>query len=46
MRQLTNDEMKFINGGGINVGILAGIAAGVTFIIGVIDGLIRPLRCN
>ena len=46
MKNLTNEELKEINGGGISFGILAGIAAGISFIIGVIDGLIRPLKCN
>ena len=46
MINLTNTELKEINGGGINIGLIAGIAAGVTFLIGLIDGIIRPLKCN
>lgn len=46
MRQLNLNEMKEINGGGVNVGLWIGIGAGVTFLIGLIDGLIRPLKCN
>lgn len=46
MRKLTNDELKSIEGGGISPGLAVGIIAGVTFIIGIIDGIIRPLRCN
>ncbi len=46
MCNLTNKELKEIKGGAINaVGIL-GIAALVTFAIGVIDGFVRPLKCN
>lgn len=46
MKNLTNEELKEISGGGFHFGILAGIVAGVSFIIGVIDGLVRPLKCN
>ena len=46
MRSLTNEELKNVCGGGINIGLWAGIAAGVTFIIGFIDGMVRPLKCN
>lgn len=44
MKKLNNEELCQINGGG---NILLGLAAiGVTFIIGVIDGFVRPLKCN
>lgn len=46
MKNLTNEELKCVNGGGFHIGIGLGIIAGVTFIIGVIDGLIRPMKCN
>ncbi len=46
MKNLTNEELKEISGGGFSFSILAGIAAGIAFIIGVIDGLVRPLKCN
>lgn len=46
MIELNNKEMKNIYGGGMSVGLLVGISAGVTFIIGVIDGIIRPKKCN
>ena len=38
MKKLTNEELMMIDGGAIKVGLVAGIIAGVTFIIGVIDG--------
>lgn len=45
MKELDNVKLHDITGGNkLAVGLL--IAAGVTFIIGVIDGYIRPLRCN
>ncbi|MBP3920289.1 MAG: hypothetical protein J6D28_01860 [Bacilli bacterium] len=45
MEILDSKKLHEVNGGSkIAVGLL--IAAGVTFIIGVIDGFVRPLRCN
>lgn len=46
MKSLTNEELKNVDGGGINIGFLIGLGAGVTFLIGVIDGIVRPLKCN
>jgi len=46
MIKLKEKEMKEISGGGINVGLWIGIGAGVSFLIGLIDGIIRPLKCN
>ena len=40
------EEMKKIDGGGIYVGLVIGIGAGISFLIGLIDGIIRPLKCN
>lgn len=44
MEELKNEELKTINGGGWGIGLLIG--AGIVFLIGVIDGYIRPLSCN
>ena len=46
MIEISNNELKQINGGSFNVGIAIAIAAGITFIVGVIDGIVRPLKCN
>ena len=46
MKNLTDKELMSVEGGAIRLGVAFGIAAGVTFIIGVIDGLFRPLKCN
>lgn len=32
--------------GGAKLGLIFGISAALTFIIGVIDGIVRPLKCN
>ena len=47
MKQLTAQELLEINGGGKfkwSVGLIIGAAA--TFIVGLIDGILRPLKCN
>lgn len=46
MKKLKNNDLKKINGGGVSatVGILIG--AGIVFLIGLIDGYVRPLKCN
>ena len=46
MRSLNNNEMKGITGGGVSVGVVAAIVAGLTFITGVLDGLFRPMGCR
>ena len=46
MQDLTMNELKQIKGGGISVGTGLLIAAGIVFLIGAIDGYVRPLGCN
>ncbi len=50
MKNLNDKDLMKVEGGSISVGLLsviiAGVAAGVTFLIGVIDGIVRPLKCN
>jgi len=46
MEELSNQELNEINGGGISFwGVLGIIAAGI-FIVGVIDGIARPVKCG
>lgn len=44
--ELTNEELKEICAGGFSFSILSLIGAGIVFIIGAIDGFLRPLKCN
>ncbi len=44
MKEISKAELKQIKAGGVGLGIM--IVAGVIFIIGVIDGYVRPLKCN
>lgn len=46
MKNLNKNELLEINGGGITLGTGLLIGAGIVFLIGVIDGYVRPLRCN
>ena len=41
MKKIDDNELKQIRGGAIHFGVAAGIFAGVTFLIGLIDGLIK-----
>lgn len=43
---LDKKELLKVNGGGIGFGTLTLIGAGIVFLIGVIDGYVRPLKCN
>lgn len=46
MKEVSKEELKKINGGGISVLTAIGISAAVIFIIGVIDGYVRPKKCD
>lgn len=45
MKKLTEEETKQIIGG-YKKGIFFTAAAFITFLIGLVDGYIRPLKCN
>ena len=44
--ELSNQELLEIDGGAISAAAVLGIAAGAVFIIGAVDGYVRPLKCN
>ena len=46
MENLKEKELNEIKGGGISFGVGLLICAGVVFLIGAVDGYIRPLKCN
>ena len=43
---LKDNELYEINGGGMKYGILAGIGMLITLVAGIVDGYLRPLKCN
>ncbi len=44
MQELEKDELMDVQGGGYGASVL--IASGILFLIGVIDGIVRPLKCH
>lgn len=46
MKKLNKQDLLKVNGGGISFGVGLLITAGIVFVIGVIDGFMRPLKCN
>ena len=46
MKEISTEKMKDINGGAINWGMMAGIGAIASFLIGIIDGWANTRRCN
>ena len=46
MNKLNNEEMLNIKGGAISWKVAAAIGSAIVFIIGVVDGLINPKKCN
>ncbi|MDD6879458.1 MAG: class IIb bacteriocin, lactobin A/cerein 7B family [bacterium] len=45
MINIDNNELMSIDGG-ISTWTAVGIGAAVVFLIGVVDGFFRPLKCN
>lgn len=43
---LNENELNNIHGGGFSYGIAMFIGGLITFVIGMIDGYVRPLKCN
>ena len=45
MKEIKKEDLTKIDGG-ISTWAAIGIGAGVVFLIGVLDGFFRPLKCN
>ena len=45
MKELTNKEMKQIEGG-VNWVLVTFVSGALSFVIGVIDGIFNPKKCN
>ncbi|MBQ6686975.1 MAG: class IIb bacteriocin, lactobin A/cerein 7B family [Bacilli bacterium] len=43
---LKDKDLVEINGGGVKKGLLIGLAALGALVAGIIDGLLRPLKCR
>lgn len=46
MEELSKEKLENLKGGGISIWGAITIVTGVVFLIGVIDGFVRPLPCN
>ena len=46
MKELKEKELEQIEGGGVSFGLLAGIGVAITFIAGIIDGYVNPIKCH
>ncbi len=44
--KMSEKELLAITGGELSFSVIAGIGALITFIIGVVDGYVRPQKCN
>ena len=45
MIELTNQEMKRIEGG-VNWVVVTFVSGAISFVLGIIDGLVNPQKCN
>ena len=43
---LTKEELLDINGGAISWTLFSSIAGAIIFLVGVVDGYLRPLKCR
>lgn len=46
MKELNETQLRNIVGGQSNTGFWLLIGSGIVFLIGIIDGIVRPLKCN
>lgn len=46
MKKLKQKELKQIKAGSISGWAIAGIIAGITFVVGIFDGVARPFKCR
>ena len=46
MKNLSDKELMKISGGGFNLAATVGIVAAVSFLVGIFDGIVRPLKCR
>lgn len=46
MKELSTNQAKQLYAGGLSAAAWAAIVGGVSFVIGIFDGITRILRCN
>lgn len=43
---MSKEELLEIKGGAVSWTLVTAITSGIVFLIGIIDGYLRPLKCN
>lgn len=46
MRELSQKELKNISGGALGWKFFAAVPLAISLIAGIVDGYLRPLKCN
>lgn len=46
MKELTRKESNSLYAGSLSAAAYAAISAGISFFIGILDGITRPFRCR
>ncbi len=46
MKELSVNQAKQLYAGGLSAAAVAAIISGISFVIGIFDGIARTLRCN
>ncbi len=46
MKELSINQAKSLYAGGLSAAAWAAIVGGISFVIGIFDGITRTLRCN
>lgn len=46
MNTLTNNQLYEVKGGAVKWGVVFAISGALSFLVGLVDGLINPAKCN
>ena len=46
MERVEGNELKNVTGGGVVLKIVMGIVTAGSFLVGLVDGYLRPLKCR
>ena len=46
MEVLQNNELIDVHGGAVNLGLIVAVLSVITAIIGLVDGIFRPMSCR
>ncbi len=46
MKEITENQLLAITGGGLSIYAIGAIIGGIIFGIGILDGITRPIKCR